>query len=168
LRVTDDFLRAYCLRPELHPVEESCPAERALHASLMDDPRRPVADAEIDAVVDEDARDNYRILLRFRGRLLEAGTVEGCYATLFRGGKIDVPPLFIDQLTHVILRNVLADRGDPLEARCAELFFRERSSRCAGPHAAHRSRVIAACIRSGSRYGSIGRLIVEPKVRSDR
>ena len=60
----------------------------------MDDPRRAVAKAEIDAIADADARDNYRILLRFRERLLEAGTVEGCYATLFRGtGKIDVPPL---------------------------------------------------------------------------
>ncbi|HTL27214.1 MAG TPA: DUF6352 family protein, partial [Burkholderiales bacterium] len=115
MRVTDDFLRAYCLRPEIHPVDESCAAERALHAALMEEPRRPVPDAEIEAIVDADARDNYRILLRFRERLLEAGTVEGCYATLFRGGTIDVPPLFIDQLAHVILRNVLADRGDPLE-----------------------------------------------------
>ena len=31
LEVTDDFLRAYFLRPEVAPVEESCPAERALH-----------------------------------------------------------------------------------------------------------------------------------------
>ena len=30
LRVTDDYLRAYYLRPEVHPVEESCDAERAL------------------------------------------------------------------------------------------------------------------------------------------
>ena len=77
----------------MRPVEESCAAERALHAALMNEPRRAVAEAEIDSIADEDARDNYRILLRFRGRLLEAGTVEGCYATLFRGGKIDVPPL---------------------------------------------------------------------------
>ena len=50
----------------------------------MEEPRRPVPDAEIEAIVDADARDNYRILLRFRERLLEAGTVEGCYATLFK------------------------------------------------------------------------------------
>jgi len=161
LRVTDDFLRAYCLRPEIHPVEESCAAERALHAALMEDPRRPVADAEIDAVADDDARDNYRILLRFRGRLIEAGTVEGCYATLFRGGKIDVPPLFIDQLTHVILRNVLADRGDPLEARCAELFFREQKLTLREGHALLADLETIGMHSSGTRYGSIGRLIVE-------
>jgi hypothetical protein len=161
LRVTDDFLRAYCLRPEIHPVEESCAAERALHAALMEEPRRPVADAEIDAIADDDARDNYRILLRFRGRLIEAGTVEGCYATLFRGGKIDVPPLFIDQLTHVILRNVLADRGDPLEARCAELFFREQKLTLREGHALLADLETIGMHSSGTRYGSIGRLIVE-------
>ena len=31
LRVTDDFLRAYLLRPEIRPVEESGPGEIALH-----------------------------------------------------------------------------------------------------------------------------------------
>jgi hypothetical protein len=149
------------LRPEVHPVEESCDAERALHAALMDDPRRPVAQAEIDAIADEDARDNYRVLLRFRGRLLEGGTVEACYAALFRGDAIDVPPLFIDQLAHVILRNVLADRGDPLEARCAELFFREQKLTLREGHALLADLETIGMHASGSRYGSIGRLIVE-------
>jgi hypothetical protein len=31
LRPTDDLLRAFVLRPELVPVEESCAAELALH-----------------------------------------------------------------------------------------------------------------------------------------
>ena len=106
LRLTDDFLRAYYLRPEIHPVEDSCDAELRLHACLMDDPRRAVTQQEIDAIADGDARDNYRILLRFRERLLEAGTVEGCYMNLFKG-DVDVPPLFVEQLAHVILRNLL-------------------------------------------------------------
>src|SRR5437899_1677626 len=50
LRVTDDFLRAYYLRPEVHPLEESGPGEQALHAALMADPRRQVAQSELDAV----------------------------------------------------------------------------------------------------------------------
>ena len=58
LRVTDDFLRAYYLRPEVHPVEESCDAERRLHAALMAAPRRAVPQAEIEALADEDARHN--------------------------------------------------------------------------------------------------------------
>ena len=142
-------------------MEESCAAERALHAALMDDPRRPVAQAEIEAIADEDARDNYRVLLRFRGRLLEAGTVEACYAALFRGDGIDVPPLFIDQLAHVILRNVLADRGDPLEVRCAELFFREQKLTLREGHALLADLETIGMHAQGSRYGSIGRLIVE-------
>ena len=127
----------------------------------MEDPRRQVADAEIDSVADEDARDNYRVLLRFRDRLLQAGTVEGCYATLFRDGNVDVPPLFVDQLAHVILRNVLADRGDPLEARCAELFFREQKLTLREGHALLADLETIGMHASGSRYGSIGRLIVE-------
>ena len=125
LAVTDDFLRAYYLRPEVHPVEESCDAERALHTELMRSPRREVLEREIDAMRDPDARDNYRILLRFRRRLLEAGTVERCYTDLFKGG-VDIPPLFIDQMANVILRNLLAECDDPLRLRAAELFFREQ------------------------------------------
>src|ERR1044071_4205545 len=111
LRVTDDFLRAYLLRPEVHPVEESDDDERSLHASLMANPRQRVS---LDALGDEDARHNYEVVLRFRDRLLESGTVEGAYLAIFRGGKVDIPPLFIDQLAHVILRNLLDGCEDPL------------------------------------------------------
>ena len=83
-------------------MEESGEGELRLHSSLMELPRRAVGDKELDAVEDEDARDNYRILLRFRDRLLETGTVEGCYMSLFKG-PINVPPIFIDQLAHEIL-----------------------------------------------------------------
>jgi len=117
LAVSDDFLRAYLLRPEIHPIDDSCAAERSLHAALMDAPRRAVAAAALDAIADEDARDNYRLMLRFRDRLIAAGTVEACYAGLFRGDAIDVPPLFIDQLAHVILRNVLDARGQPTKVK---------------------------------------------------
>ncbi|MBM3355899.1 MAG: hypothetical protein FJY47_08635, partial [Betaproteobacteria bacterium] len=128
LRVSDDFLRAYYLRPEIHPLAESCEAEHALHEALMREPRRRVAPAELDAVADADARDNYRILLRFRDRLLAAGTLEACYAGLFGGGGVDLPPLFVEQLAHVILRSILEGCEDPLQARAAELFFREQKA----------------------------------------
>ena len=71
LRVTDDFLRAYLLRPEIHPVEGSGPLERRLHASLMAEPRRSIPEEELKALEDDDVRDNYRILLRWRGRLYD-------------------------------------------------------------------------------------------------
>jgi hypothetical protein len=42
LEVTPDYLRAFLARPELAPVDESCDAERALHAALLEDPLKQV------------------------------------------------------------------------------------------------------------------------------
>jgi hypothetical protein len=128
LAVTDEYLRAYLKRPELAPVEESCEAERALHSQLMDDPRARIADAVISGIADEDARDNYRVVLGFRDRLVTAGTVEGCYRAVYRDFSVTLPALFLDQMVHVILRNILDDTSHPLRVRAAELFFREQTA----------------------------------------
>ena len=160
MRVTDDYLRAYYLRPEVHPVEESCEAERALHASLMAQPRRTVAADELDLLKDRDARDNYEIVLRFRDRLLKAGTVEGCYMGLFKG-VVDIPPLFIEQMVHVVLRNILADCGDPLALRAAELLFREQKATIRDGHVLLADLETVEMHASGTQYGNLGRLIVE-------
>src|SRR5580765_3609506 len=160
LRVTDDFLRAYYLRPEVHPVEESNEAEQALHASLMQSPRRKVAETDIESIRDADAVHNYRVVLRFRDKLLEAGTVEGCYMSLFRA-PIDIPPMFIEQLAHVILRNVLDGCDDPLRLRAAELFFRDQKATIQDGHVLLADQETVEMHASGNRYGSIGRLIVE-------
>ena len=132
LRVTDDFLRAYLLRPEIRPVPESCPPELALHGRLLDDPRAVVPADALDRIADADARENYRLWLDFRRRLTDADTIEAAYAGIFRGGAAGVPPLFIDQLAQIILRSILDDCGDPLQLRAA-----------------------------GTNYGSIGRLLRE-------
>jgi len=160
LRVTDDFLRAYYLRPEIHPVEESSPLERELHAGLMAQPRLRISDKELKSLEDDDARDNYRILLRFRDRLLEAGTLEGAYMTLFKGA-IDVPPMFVDQLAHVILRNMLDGAADALRLRAAEIFFREQKATIQDGHVLLADLETVETHAAGSRFGSIGRLIVE-------
>ena len=144
----------------MHPVEESDAAERALHAALMAEPRRRVTRAELDAIADPDARDNYRVVLAFRDRLLDARTVEGCYLGLFKGA-VDIPPLFIDQMAHVILRNVLDDCDDPLRVRAAELFFREQRATIQEGHALLADLETVEMHASGNRYGSIGRLLVE-------
>jgi len=128
LVVTDDFLRAYYLRPEVRPAEESCANEIALHRALLEAPRMQVEAAQIEAMADADARSNYRILLDFRTRLLAASTLEACYLGLFAGGNVSVPPLFIDQLAQIILRNVLEGADDALELRAAELFYREQKA----------------------------------------
>ena len=128
LLVSDDFLRAYYLRPELRPLEESCANEIALHQALLEAPRMQVAEVQIDAIADADVRSNYRVLLDFRTRLLAAPTLEACYLGLFAGGNVNVPPLFIDQLAQIILRNILEGSDDALELRAAELFYREQKA----------------------------------------
>jgi len=123
LVLTDDFLRALLLRPELAPIPESCAAELALHDRLLDDPRAGVDEATIAAFADADARDNYAIFVRFRARLTSAPSIEAAYTNLFRDG-VDVPPLLVQQLTQVLLRHILGEQADPLEARAAEMLFR--------------------------------------------
>ena len=143
-------------------MEESGPVERELHAALMAEPRLRVTEKELNALEDRDVQDNYRLLLRFRDRLLAAGTVEGAYMALFKGA-VDVPPMFIDQLAHVILRNVLDGSDDPLRLRAAELFFREQKATIREGHALLADLETVEMHASGHRYGSIGRLIVEAR-----
>jgi hypothetical protein len=126
LAVGDELLRAYLMRPELEPLQESCAAERALHGELMEDPRLAVDEARLRTLADPDAAGNYRIMLRFRDDLVAAGTVEGCYLAIFERGAIDTPPLFLEQLTHMMLRGILDGTDDPIRARAAELLFREQ------------------------------------------
>ncbi|MBI3678755.1 MAG: hypothetical protein HY243_19255 [Proteobacteria bacterium] len=161
LTVTDDFLRAYYLRPEVYPVEESGDAELALHSSLMAEPGRKVDEEEIEAVEDEDARDNYRVVLRFRDRLLAAGTLEGAYAALFRSGSVDIPPLFIEQMAHVILRNILDGVEDPLRLRAGELLFRDQKLNLQDSTMLLADLETVEMHAAGNAYGSIGRLIVD-------
>ena len=160
LVVTDDYLRLYCARPELAPVAESCGAERALHAALMQDPRRDVADAEIAAIADADARENYRIMVRFRARLLAADSLEAFYFDLFRG-DVAVPPDFIHHTVQVILRGILDGTSDGLEARAAELFFRrQRVSVNDGAIMLADDETVEMHASSGG-FGSLGRLLKE-------
>ncbi|MDJ1159614.1 DUF6352 family protein [Chelatococcus sp. SYSU_G07232] len=124
LLVTDEFLKAYLARPELMPPEEACAAERALHAKLMARPQATVSPMEIAAIVDADARENWELMLAFRDRLLAAPTLEAAYGRLIRDGVARVPPLFLNQLAHVIMRNALDGCDDAFVARAGELFYR--------------------------------------------
>jgi len=124
LAVTDALLAAWLARPELVPPAEACDAERALHASLLADPRRGVAAHEVAAVADADARENWQAWLAFRDHLVAQPTLEAAYAALFRGDARGTPPLFIAQLAQLILRNILDSVEDPIRLRAAELFFR--------------------------------------------
>jgi hypothetical protein len=124
LVVTDEFLKAYLARPELAPPQDACVVERTLHAALLADPRRLVAAADIAAMADADARENWTLMIAWRDQLLAHRTIEAAYLALVRSGVGRTPPLFLNQLVHVILRNVLDGCEDVFMLRAAELFFR--------------------------------------------
>jgi hypothetical protein len=128
LAITPSFLRAYYTRPEMHPIDTSCEREVRLHEELMADPLRPVEEAQIAALADTEAADNYRIVLGYRDLLVRAGTIEGAYLRMMRQSTVAIPPVFIDQMVHLILRNILEDCADPMRLRAAEVFFREQSA----------------------------------------
>jgi hypothetical protein len=131
-----------------------------VHAELMAQPGKELTEEDLQAIEDADTRDNYRVILRFREKLLEAGTVEGCYMGLFKA-PIDIPPMFVDQLAHVILRNLLDGTDDALRLRAAEVFFREQKATIQDGHVLLADLETVEMHASGNQYGSIGRLIVE-------
>jgi hypothetical protein len=124
LVVTDEFLKAYLARPELAPPADACVVERTLHAAMLNNPRRPVDLPEIGAILDKDARENWAIMVAFRDVLLAHRTVEAAYLHLVRTGFRATPILFVNQIVHLILRNVLDGCEDVYALRAAEMFFR--------------------------------------------
>jgi hypothetical protein len=126
LPASDDFLRAFWLRPEVAPVAESCAEELALHHALMADPRLLVPPERLARLADNDARENYAAVLRMRERLLARPTMEAAYLEMVQTGLSGIPPVFLDQLVHVFLRHLLAGCDDPIRLRAAELLFREQ------------------------------------------
>jgi hypothetical protein len=124
LVITDDFLKVYLARPELVPPPEACAVERTLHGALLKRPRTAVAATDIAAIADADARENWQMLVAFRDHLLRHKTVEAAYVDLVRRGVGATPPLFVNQLVHVILRNALDGVDDTRVLRAGELFFR--------------------------------------------
>lgn len=126
LLVSEEFLKVYLARPELAPPPDAGPAERALHAGLLADPRRIVTADEIAAIADADARENWELMVAFRDQLLRHPTIEAAYLSLMREGIGRTPPLFINQLVHLILRNALDGCDDAYVLRAAEMFFREQ------------------------------------------
>jgi len=123
LLVTDEFLKAYLARPELAPPPEACAAERALHARLLADPRQPVRREDIVAIADVDARENWELMIAFRDQLARRATLEMAYLDIVRR-NLKFPPLFLNQIVHVLLRNILDGCSDAFVLRAAEMFFR--------------------------------------------
>jgi hypothetical protein len=123
LPVTDQFLKAYLARPELAPPPDACDAERALHQALLADPRQTVTPDAVAAIEDEDARENWGLLVAWRDQLVRHVTLEAAYLDITRHSRT-FPHIFIHQLVQVILRNVLDGCDDAFVLRAAEMFFR--------------------------------------------
>lgn len=122
---TDEFLKAYLARPELMPPPQACGAEREIHATLMRDPRRPIAASQITVIADQDARENWQFAVAWRDHLLSEPSLESAYLSIIRN-RLPFPPLFLDQLVQLILRNALDDCRDAYVLRAAEVFFRSQ------------------------------------------
>ena len=161
LAVTPDFLRAYYTRPEIHPVEESCEAEHRLFEALMEDPFRTVTPAEVEAIHDPDAQENYRLVLRFRDHLVASGTIEAAYRALFAPKAPMLPPVFLDQMVHLILRNILAEESDPFRLRAAELFFRDQNVSTDDGQLLLADAEIVEMLSETGGMGGLGALLVE-------
>ena len=161
LRPTPDYWRWWLERPELALVPESCPAEKRLHQALHDAPQMPVAPALLDAIQDADARENHRLFLRFRDEVESAGAMEPAYMGWMRGGRIELPPLFIDLVVQAIVGHVLNGSGDAWTWRAAELLFRrQRITVQEGRVLAGDSDTLDALQATGG-LGEMGRLLME-------
>lgn len=160
LKVTPDYLRAYLTRPEIHPVEESCQFEHALFEKLMADPFISVPEAEVASIQDADTAANYRVILRFRDYLAEHKTLEAAYARVFEQNVINIPPMFIEQMAHLILRNILDSVDDPYQLRAAELFYREQAVTTGDDQLMLADQEIVE-MKSENGFGGLGQLLAE-------
>jgi hypothetical protein len=129
LAITDDFLRASLLRPELAPIPDSS-ARRARTARKVDSPHL-VPRSLPTRLRRSPTRTHARTTTYGCGTgngCSRRPTLEAAYVALFREG-VDVAPILVHHLTEILLRHILGDAADPIEARVAEMLFARRRSR---------------------------------------
>jgi hypothetical protein len=161
LQPTDSYWRLWLERPELALVEESCVAEQALHASLMQSPTREVVDGEVGALDDADVGANYRLFLAFRDAVIAAGSIEAAYAGFFKAGAIQVPPLFLDLMVQAIVCNLLRDTSDALVWRAAELLFRRQRVSVQDGRVLSGDSETLDMLNDTAGLGEVGRLLIQ-------
>ncbi len=161
LAVTPDLLRAYYTRPEVHPADTSCAEEIQLFEDLMADPYQAVTDERLATLADQDAAYNYRAVLALRAHLADAGTVEGAYLKMVRARELDLPPVFISQLVHLIMRNILKNCEDPIRLRAGEIFFREQNVSTDEGRVMLADEEIVSMHSATGGLGSLGQLLVD-------
>ncbi len=164
LEPTPAYWQHWLTRPELALVKESCRAETALHQRLQREPLRAVAGSEIAALADPDVAHNYRHFIGLRDAVQAAGTLQAWALALWRGGSVNVPPLFLDLVTQAIVQHLLDDTADAVLARAAELFFRpQRVTFEQGRVLAADSATLAEQAQTQG-LGDIGRLLAKAQI----
>ncbi len=158
---TDGYLRLFLARPELALVEESCPAEIALHAALLQNPRKGVSDAALQALQEPDAADNYRFFLSFRDALLAAGTLEAWYLSALRAGIVNLPPLFLDLVAQACVRNILDGVQDAQVLRAGEMLFRPQRIHSQDGQVLAGDQTVLDLLNETGGLGDIGRLLTQ-------
>ena len=164
LSPTEAYWRHWLARPELALVPESCRAETRLHRALQDMPLQGVTDAQLSAIADADVAANYRHFLALRDAMQRLGSLQAWTLEIFRGGPVQVPPLFVDLVTQAIVQHLLGDTADAMTARAAELFFRPQRI------TVEQGRVLAADSATLTEQaqtqglGDIGRLLAQAKI----
>ena len=172
LRATRPWLARFIEGPELAPPADAGPDERALHATLLADPRASVDEAMLRRVEDADARENWSEFLRFRDRVLAFPTLEACYLDLFRRPAVDLAPPFVDALVQAIVRGILEGTEDAWLCRAGEMLFRrQRVAVEGGKVLAADDATIQVFAETGG-FGNVGRLLRQqntptPQVKMD-
>lgn len=164
LRPGPAYWQHWLRRPELALVPESCRAETALHRALMAEPVRPVAPADLAAIVDPDVRENYGHFIALRDDATAAGSLEGWLRRVFNAEPVRAPPIFLDLVTQAIVQHLLGDETDTLAWRAAELFFRpQRVSFDQGRVLAADAETVVEQAQSQG-LGELGRLMAQAQV----
>ena len=172
LVATPQWLARFLEGDVLAPPEEAGPKERALHARLVADPLAAVSSAEIAAVEDADARENWTEFLRFRDRVRAFPSLEACYVDLFLRPSVDLAPPFVDALAQAIVRAILDGTPDAWMCRAGEMFFRrQRVSSEGGQVLAADAATLEMFSETGG-FGAVGRLLKRqrtemPEVKMD-
>lgn len=158
---TAHWLRRFLALPELMLVEESCEAEKALHAALLANPVGQVIPEELSALRDEDARSNYVAFLDFRDGLIAAGTLEAWYLGQIHAASVSVAPNFLADVVQAVVRGLIDDDADAVQARAAELLFRPQ--RITNNSGRLLSADLAAIdlLNETAGFGHLGRLLVQ-------
>ncbi|HEY4999664.1 MAG TPA: DUF6352 family protein [Usitatibacter sp.] len=171
LVASEAWLARFLERDELRLPEEAGSCERELHGRIASDPGAEIPAAMLEAVEDDDARDNWREFLRFRDRVLGMPSLEAVYLDLYSRPGVDLAPPFVDALTQAITRSILDGSDDAWLCRAGEMMFRRQRVAVEGGQAlAADSATVEAYAETGG-FGNVGRLLRQqdclPAVKMD-